>query len=79
MIVRCKHCGKAHFLGFGFNRHLKKVHSFPATKNDKRAIRRKRIKFCLLPLIGVGILLRYLLIAICFPFYVLYEVLTCCR
>lgn len=79
MIVRCKHCGKAHFLGFGFNRHLKKVHGFPASQKDKRAIRRKRIKFCLLPLMGIGILLRWVVIAICFPFYVLYELLTCYR
>jgi hypothetical protein len=79
MFIRCKHCDKKFFLGFGFGRHLKKVHGITATQRDKRAIRKRRVKFCLLPLIGIGILLRWVVIAICFPFYVLYELLTCAR
>ena len=79
MIVRCKHCREGYFLGFGLGRHLSREHGITLTANDKKYLRKKRLRFCLLPLIGIGILLRWVAIAICFPFYVLYELLTCSR
>lgn len=72
-MISCKHCDKEFFLGFGFVRHLFKGHNIEATKNDKKVIRKKRLRFCLLPIILLGKLLRLITIGICFPFYLLFN------
>ena len=75
-MISCKHCDKKFFLGFGLVRHLSKKHGIEATKNDKRCVRKLRLKFCLLPFIFAIIIVRALLLGICFPFYRLYEAMT---
>jgi hypothetical protein len=75
-ITSCKHCNKKFFLGFGFVHHLSKEHNLEATKNDKRCVRKLRLKFCLLPFALVIIIIRALLLGICFPFHWLYEAMT---
>lgn len=74
-MISCKHCDKEFFLGFGFVRHLFKEHKIEATKNDKKVIRKTRLKFCLLPFTFVKILIKSLLLGICFPFHLLYEIM----
>ena len=76
MFIRCKYCEKKFFLGFGFGRHLLKAHDIDITPNDKRYIRKRRLRFCLLPLILLGKALRWVLIAICLPFHWLYDLLV---
>lgn len=73
MFIRCKYCEKKFFLGFGFGRHLLEAHDIDITPNDKRYIRKKRLRFCLLPLILLGKVLRWVAIGICLPFHCLYE------
>ena len=75
-MISCKHCDKEFFLGFGFVRHLFKEHKIEATKNDKKVMRKLRLKFCLLPLAFVITIIRALLLCICFPFHWLYEAMT---
>ena len=75
-IPSCKHCNKKFFLGFGLVRHLSKEHGIEATKGDKWYVRRLRLKFCLLPFTFTIIFIKLLLLAICFPFHLLYEVMT---
>ncbi len=74
-IPSCKHCDKKFFLGFGFIRHLSREHGIEATKNDKRYVRKLRLRFCLLPFTFTVILIKTLLLAICFPFHLLYEIM----
>jgi hypothetical protein len=76
MFIRCKYCEKKFFLGFGFGHHLLKAHDVDITPNDERYIRKRRLRFCLLPFILLGKGLRLVLICICFPFHYLYELLT---
>lgn len=73
MFIRCKYCEKKFFLGFGFGRHLLKAHDIDITPNDERYIRKRRLRFCLLPLILLGKVLRWVAIGICIPFHLLYE------
>ena len=75
-MISCKHCDKEFFLGFGFVRHLFKEHGIEATKNDKKVVRKTRLKFCLLPFALVTIIIRALLLGICFPLHWLYETMT---
>lgn len=75
-MISCKHCDKEFFLGFGFVRHLFKEHGIEATKNDKRCVRKTRLKFCLLPFTIVITIIKLLLLGICFPFHWLYEIMT---
>lgn len=76
MFIRCAGCEKKFFLGFGFSRHLRKVHGLVLTPNDKHYIRKRRLRFCLLPFILLGKGLRLALIGICLPFHYLYELLV---
>lgn len=75
-MISCKHCDKEFFLGFGFVRHLFKEHGIEATKNDKKVVRKTRLKFCLLPFTIVITIVKLLLLGICFPFHWFYEVMT---
>ena len=76
IMIRCKHCRKAFFLGFGFARHLKKKHEVTITRNDRKILWKYRIKFALLPLWLLAKVIQYALIFVCVPFHLLYEILV---
>ena len=74
-MIRCKHCNKKFFLGFGFDKHLLKEHDIDITPNDKKHIRKMRLRFCLLPFTLLLKGLKWLVIAICFPFWWIFDTL----
>lgn len=76
IMIRCKHCRKAFFLGFGFARHLKKKHEVTITRNDRKILWKYRIKFTLIPLWFLAKVIQYALIFMCVPFHLLYEILV---
>lgn len=76
MIITCKHCNKKFFLGIGFARHLLVVHNINITANDRKCLRKKRIKFIFLPIISLLWLLKWIVIIICFPFHWIYDTLV---